>query len=463
LLKKFLLLWILLLPMGGAASAEDLGPRVDPIGGLLEVLRPGESKGPAKGCPEAPTILPDEAAAISLERAIGQLIVVGFAGRQGSDPGAIRIRQMLRDGRISGVLLLKHNLLDEDSVREMLLGFRQAGQQVPFIMVDQEGGPISRFGNRTGVSPVPSAAQVARIDMATAEEVYRRMAGQLAALGVNVNLGPVLDLRLNVASPVISALGRSYGTDPKVVAAFGEAFVDAHRDAGVLTALKHFPGHGSSSADSHHSIADVTRSWTPQELEPFSILIARGKADMVMVGHLTLNRRGYKTGLRPASLSQSFIRSVLRDALCFRGVVVTDDLRMAAITNLMPIDRAAVEAIRAGNDVIIIGGSDGRGIEIVDQIARTLKAAATADLAVHIRILEAYQRVISLKRTLPSDAGAGPRLARLPASSPGGERAAAAGAASGDGQAPSAAVLPVLRLDAEGERALRELGRPASE
>jgi beta-N-acetylhexosaminidase len=155
------------------------------------------------------------------------------------------------------------------------------------------------------------------------------MAEELAQAGVNLNFGPVVDLNSYPGNPVIARRKRSFGADPKAVAALARAFITAHREANVVTAAKHFPGHGSSRSDSHKVLADISQSWRESELEPYRLLARDGLLDMVMVGHLYHPRFSDGEGV-PASLSERAIRALRADGyIGFKGVVVSDDMEMS--------------------------------------------------------------------------------------------------------------------------------------
>ena len=130
---------------------------------------------------------------------------------------------------------------------------------------------------------------------------------------------------------MIAKFGRAFGTDAETVTAYDGAFIAAHHEAGLVTALKHFPGHGSSTADSHEGFVDITGTWSDQELDPYRALFADGYADLVMVGHLYHADYADAGTQTPASLSPQWITGVLRDDLGFKGVVISDDLEMGAI------------------------------------------------------------------------------------------------------------------------------------
>jgi beta-N-acetylhexosaminidase len=174
----------------------------------------------------------------------------------------------------------------------------------------------------------------------------------LREAGINWNLAPVVDVGYNPANPVIVGVGRSFGANPALVAAQARAFIAGMHAAGLLTSLKHFPGHGSSVADSHLGFVDVTQTANPAvELAPYRMLLAEGPVDSVMTAHV-FNR--HLDRCYPATLSSATIRGLLRRDLGWRGVVVSDDMRMGAIEQHYGLRDAAVRAVRAGVDVVLI-------------------------------------------------------------------------------------------------------------
>lgn len=333
----------------------------------------------------------------SLSEIAGQTIIIGFEGDRRRSPGVAAVSRQIKNQVISGVLILERNVSGAPELKSIIERLNTGSDLRPFIMIDQEGGEVERLRKVDSVSKVPSAISVARLySVAEAERLYEQLAYDLARLGINVNLGPVVDLNLNTSNPIIGELGRSYGARSATVTAYGSSFVRGHRRAGVITAVKHFPGHGSSSVDSHLGMPDVTSSWSPSELEPFEDLIRLDRADMMMVGHVSLSRKELDTNGRPASLSGAAIKSVLRDQLCYDGVVVADDLAMAAITSKYSIVEAAVEAMRAGNDLLIVSKSENMA-ELGPRLNDALVAEAQRDEAFMQRLLEAYSRVYRLK------------------------------------------------------------------
>jgi beta-N-acetylhexosaminidase len=253
-----------------------------------------------------------------------------------------------------------------------------------FVAVDQEGGDIA---SAPWVSPQPAASEIGRRgDPAEARAVAGEIGGQLLRAGVNTNFAPVVDTGFG------AAIGnRSYGEDPELVARMGAAAVEGFEDAGVVSAAKHFPNHGPATSDSHlrlpvigHDAATV-RSY---DLPPFRAAVRAG-VPMVMVGHLVYPAIDSE---RPASLSADAI-SMLRGDLGFDGVVVTDDLAMAGASGGGPPARAAVEAVEAGADLLIVSSSPQEQAAAYDAVV----AAVESGEIPHGRIRESVGRLLGLK------------------------------------------------------------------
>lgn len=225
------------------------------------------------------------------------------------------------------------------------------------------------------------------------------MAADLAELGFNLNLAPVADLDLNPANPVIGRLGRSFGKDPEQVARYAGAFVDGHREHGVLTALKHWPGHGSSRGDPHFTLADASGGWDAKESQPFAMLLKAVKVDMIMTGHLHHQVWAEGDG-RPASLSPTAVQHDLRKTLGFGGVVITDDIQMSSAVGNRSLADAIVLALDAGNDIVLIANMlSPRPVAATEAVEAIEQAVARGRL--DRRALEAsYRRVVALKERL---------------------------------------------------------------
>ena len=247
---------------------------------------------------------------------IGQMIMVGFLGDNERDPGVKAVRDQLAKGIVGGVVLYPENIGSPKELRTLTAFLRNAkSSMVPFIAVDQEGGKVQRLTGRNGHRYFPSAWSVGRNPSYavgdSAEKLYASMAADEAQAGFNLNFGPVVDLNVNPANPVIGQRDRSFSADPNTVTALARAFILAHRNADIVTVAKHFPGHGSSRVDSHKALADVSESWREIELEPYRALAKDGLLDAVMLGHLY--HPTFSDGAKlPASLSGRAVRA-LRD------------------------------------------------------------------------------------------------------------------------------------------------------
>ncbi len=345
-----------------------------------------------------PTLHPDRAMELTA-REVGQMIMIGFPGSEPGEAWPARAAAMIAEGRIGGVILFADNARNPAQVGRLTGSLAAAaGALPPFIAIDQEGGYIQRLTRRHGFQSLPSARAIARTDLCTARADYAKTATELAALGIDVNFGPVVDLNINPRNPAIGRKARSYGTDAQTVVAYAEQFIAAHDDAGVLTAAKHFPGHGSAVLDPHKRIVDITKTWQPRELTPFRVLAREQRVPMIMVGHLIHPR--FSDGDRPASLSRRAITVALRKELGFDGLVVTDDLGMDAIADRYSEEAAAVMAARAGADILLFANRQTSDASRVDRVIDAVTGAVAAGRIPAATIDQSYQRILATKRAL---------------------------------------------------------------
>ncbi|ASP34310.1 glycoside hydrolase family 3 protein [Labrenzia sp. VG12] len=350
--------------------------------------------------------------AIALETKIGQMILVGFLGNRPGHSGFKRVLAQMEAGQIGGVLYLGRNLKDRDTVRQMnaALSEAAASNTPPLIAIDQEGGIVQRLKRHHGFPQTVSAKRMARRSSPDEAQVaYGVLAEGLADWGFTLNLGPVVDVDVNRRNPIIGRLGRSYSRDPGKVAEFGAAFVEAHRGHRVLTALKHFPGHGSSRRDSHKGAVDVSRTWSDKELIPFQQLIDAGKVDLIMTAHV-INRGLQGKGKKrvPVSLSETALTGTLRGDLGFTGVIITDDLQMDAIRRTYSLETAVLRAVKAGTDILLFANDKRPDPEIPSKVAKILLDAAKDDPQLVNKINAAYERIVTLKDGLVKPAFQGP-------------------------------------------------------
>lgn len=338
------------------------------------------------------------ASAQSIETMAGQMIVVGFVGDSADDKGVEAARAKIASGGLGGVMFLKTNVASKASVVAMTAAFRDAAPAglPPFITIDQEGGAVERLTRDVGFTEIDNARTVAStLSPAAAQSLYEGLAKGVADWGFNVNFAPVVDLAVNPDNQVIARFGRAFGADADTVATYAAAVVAAHHKAGIITSLKHFPGHGSSTADSHEGFVDITRTWSDTELDPYRKLIAGGYDDMVMVGHL-IDTNVDPSGL-PSSLSAPWINGVLRDKLGFSGVVISDDLQMGAIRDHFDLRDTVIRAVNAGVDVLLFSNTVRPRSSLADEVRAILVEEANADPAFAARVAAAYNRIVALK------------------------------------------------------------------
>jgi beta-N-acetylhexosaminidase len=337
---------------------------------------------------------------------LGQLLLVGFTGTA-ADAHA-DLERLLCRARVGGVLIFGRNVVDAVQLIQLtgwMTRRARACDGAPLLVaVDAEGGRVMRLGPTAGWTPTPSHQDLGDVnDLAVTELEARRIGGMLRAAGINWNLAPVVDVGVNPSNAVIVGAGRAFGADPGRVAAHARAFIEGMHAAGLLTALKHFPGHGSSFADSHLGFVDVTDTAKPDaELAPYRTLLSTGEVDAVMTAHV-FNRR--LDARYPATLSAPTIEGLLRGRLGFSGVVVSDDLRMGAIEQHYGIEAAAVQALAAGVDILLVADDrlpDGRSATALalEAIARALRSGR---LDVD-RVDAALARVAAFKARLPASA-----------------------------------------------------------
>ena len=332
-------------------------------------------------------------ATTDLNRRAGTLFMAGFPGTTPTD----EILRLIREEQLGGVILFSRNIASRAQLRTLCLQLqtaaRDAGHQYPLLIAtDQENGLVRRLGQDSPTFPGNMAlGAIGAEDVAY--EVARATARELLALGVNMNLAPVLDVNNNPANPVIGI--RSFGEDPELVARLGAATVRGYQEVGVITSVKHFPGHGDTGVDSHLAIPTISASRArldAVELVPFRRGIAAG-ADTVMIGHMRVPALEAGEPL-PATISPAIGQTLLRAELGFRGVAVTDCLEMDAIARGVGVAEGAVRALAAGADLVLVSHRIDRQHA---SLAAVRDALASERLAPE-RLHEALDRLDALKR-----------------------------------------------------------------
>lgn len=348
----------------------------------------------------------DEAPAeVSLDVKIGQMFMLGFRGLEVDESHPI-VRD-IRDRHLGAVVLFDYDVALKSPVRNVqspeqvkaLISSLQSFASSPLqIAIDQEGGKICRLKEKFGFPPTVSHQYLGTIDYPAVTRKYANaMAQTLAELGINHNLAPVIDLNVNPDNPVIARYERSFSADPDVVIRNALEFIQSHHEHGVLCTLKHFPGHGSSTADSHLGIVDVSKTWSPVELKPYEEIIRAGQADAIMTAHVFNSQLDPDY---PATLSKAVITGILREQLGYDGVVISDDMQMGAIAEEYGFETALQTTIEAGVDVVAIGNNLAYDENILAQSVDLVKRWIEDGRISEERIDTSYRRIQRMKGIL---------------------------------------------------------------
>src|SRR6266542_4190484 len=322
---------------------------------------------------------------------VGQMIVAGFAGT--TLPSSFA--RELSAKRRGGAILFKRNLPNVPDAADLCAAILEAAPRdlPPFIAVDQEGGRVIRLPSPA--LALPSMRELASFgDLDLAASAARAVALELSAIGFNMNFAPVLDVNTQAENPVIG--DRAFGSDARTVMRFGVAFIRGLQHGNMLACGKHFPGHGDTHLDSHLDLPVVShpRSRLDQvELPPFRAAIGAGVAAL-MAAHVVYER--IDDGV-PASLSRSICASLLRAERGIEGVLFSDDLEMKAITARFSIEQAAVEAVWAGCDAVLVCSDE----EAQGRVHEALTHAAERQPRFRERCMEAVTRLLRLRRLCP--------------------------------------------------------------
>jgi beta-N-acetylhexosaminidase len=339
----------------------------------------------------------------SLDVKIGQMLMIGFRGFSVAEaPG---IAENIKKRHIGGVVLFDYDVPSHTASRNISSPMQlssltidlQKLSEIPlFIAIDQEGGKVCRLKTSRGFPPTVSAARLGQIDSPdSTTSAALQTALTLKKMHINMNLAPVADLNVNPDNPVIGRLGRSFSADPSVVVRNITLTADTFRNQGIIATLKHFPGHGSSTTDTHFDFTDITGSWSDKELEPYRALVASGYHDAVMTAHVF---NGKLDPLYPATLSKNVLDGLLRKKLGFSGVIVSDDMQMKAIADRYGLEQAIRLAVEAGVDILLFGNNTSYDPDIASKASMILRSLVKKGIISEKRIDLSYRRIMELKK-----------------------------------------------------------------
>ncbi len=324
---------------------------------------------------------------LTLEEKIGQQL---FIGLDVNHPKEI-IKELIVKQKVGGILLYKKNYRSLEEMVELINECKQLNREansIPlWIGIDQEGGRVNRLPPE--ILNFPSAYQLAQTgNEALIKESVSLMAELLSQLGVNVNFAPVLD---RSTKNLKSAIGdRAFGQDIHQITLWGDWQRNEFEEKNILPVIKHFPGHGSTNADSHVRIPNTNKTIKQLEQEdllPFLHAIDQN-ANALLVGHLIVP---HMTHLKPATLSKSFIQGYLRKELHYNGLIFTDDMRMKAVELFYGTNQASLKAFQAGNDVIMLKYTNKD--QVREKIKRRLNRKPDEEQLLNNRV----ERILSVK------------------------------------------------------------------
>ena len=387
-----------------AHSASSTVPSPSRPPAVAQTREPAHTSPPAAPEPQPAPTVDQLLSQMTLEQKVGQVMMVGFGGQvmDGS------IEALLKGLQVGGVCMFGRNISGAEQIAQLNDEVRvaMADSIPPVIAVDQEGGNVVRIADGNVVLPGNMALGATR-DTALAYEAGLAQGEDLRRLGFNMNLAPVLDVNTNPKNPVIGI--RAFGDDVALVSTMGAQFVKGQQAADIATVAKHFPGHGAVDADSHNALPVVK---TPaaelrRQLSPFTAAMAEG-LDGMMTAHIATPTisDGDET---PATLSQRVLGELLRDEMKFNGLVLTDELEMEAIARRYGVGRAAVRAINAGADRVLVPWRAEKKAEVFEALVSAIKREELQKS----KLDDAVRRILTLKLKRGVFEALPPRVERL--------------------------------------------------
>lgn len=336
---------------------------------------------------------------MSLREKVGQLFIVrpeALAENSNAEtaPATDRVDDAvinrIEEYPVGGIALFSRNITSAEQLPMFISDLQSSSKYPLFIAVDEEGGRVARIANSDffNVASYKSMEDIGKSgDASKAEEVGRQIGLYLKELGFNLDFAPVADTNTNPQNIVIG--DRSYGSDPALVARMVSAQLDGMHDSGIMGTLKHFPGHGDTKDDTHSGYVSIEKTWDElKECELVPFITALPKADMVMVSHITaVNVTSDKL---PTSMSETMITGKLRNELGYDGVIITDAMAMGAVADNYTSAEAAVTAVKAGVDIVLMP------LNLDEAFNGVMNAVTDGEISME-RLDESVMRILKLK------------------------------------------------------------------
>jgi beta-N-acetylhexosaminidase len=341
----------------------------------------------------------------TLNEKIGQMIMIGFDGTviHKNDP----IVQDILAQRVDGVVLFDYNFKTKNFAKNIktpkqlktLTRQLQNYAKTPLLIgIDYEGGNVSRLDPKCGFPKTVSAEYLGGKPLYVSRKYAEIMAKTMKNAGINLDFAPVVDLNINPNNPVIARKKRAFSKNPNIVIARAKIFANTYKKYGIFCTLKHFPGHGSSAGDTHEGFVDVSNTWQPQEIIPYQKLV--NSCNLIMTAHI-VNKKLDKSGL-PASLSHNITTNLLRNKIGFKGIIITDDLQMKAITDHYSLEDTVRLAIQSGADILLFGNELEYQPDIAKKVIAIVNKLVKKGVISQNRINESYNRIMAVKKSLIS-------------------------------------------------------------
>lgn len=409
------LLLLVTLLIGGCSGAarnpsSSAGEGTGASGSNGTETNQGQTPPSTPEAPEEPEKPADPAAKLldelSTDEKIGQLVLVGMDGTEPNDV----TRQLIEEYHVGGFIFYKNNIQDTKQALALFNGLKTANQNkaVPlFLSVDEEGGRVSRMPGE--LAKLPAARKIGNTGSTElAGQIGEIIGKELAGFGLNLDFAPVLDVNSNPDNPVIG--DRAFGTKPEIVSRMGIAVMKGIQEQGIIPVVKHFPGHGDTSVDSHLGLPVVEHDLDrlqKLELVPFKQAIQEG-ADVVMIAHLLMPKLDPD---HPASFSKAVIHDLLREELGYEGTIISDDMTMGAIVEHYDIRDAAVQFIQAGGNIVLVGHDAEKEKQVIQALRDAVNSGKISTETLDERVYDVLK--LKQKYQLSNDPAQGPNTKQL--------------------------------------------------
>ena len=337
----------------------------------------------------------------SLKIKISQMLIFGIGDAQ-KVLEEDSLLEAYSNTHLGGIILFEKNISKKRSKNHLkaLIDEIQSVSKIPsFVAIDEEGGKVNRLKPMYGFHVTRSAKYLGEINNLDSTYFYaKKTSDLLKEIGVNVNFAPVVDLALNTSNFIYNA-ERSFGKDSDRVFFHARNVVNAHRENDIVTVLKHFPGHGSSTTDTHKEFTDVSSSWIVEELFPYHKMMIEDKVDAIMTSHVVNSK--IDDSMLPATLSEKSIDKLLREFMDYEGVVFSDDMQMGAITKNFGLKESIIYAINAGVDVLIFSNNQLYKDQVIpDEVISIIEDGVRNGEISLLSINESFKRIHNLKKKI---------------------------------------------------------------